>query len=134
MNNLKQYYKESKIEVLYFILCLIYLFSLNKYNHYLLTKYEDNDYIHMLFENTKAIGFFFILAIIIVAIAISFIYKRKNLLKKHWSFEEEENVAVSIISIVFNALVIVIVIFAINNPILQCILFGTMMLFALASQ
>lgn len=134
MNSLKKYYKQSKIEFLFFGLFLIYSLFLTRYNSYLLTKYSQKDYFHMLFENTIQMGMYFLLAIIIIGLSASFIIMRKNKMKKEWLFDEDDNTIIHLISIIINIIIIIMTIIMIYNPILQCILFGILMLYLMVSQ
>ena len=132
MDKIKYIFENLKMEIIYIVITVIYLIFLNSYNHLLVSKYIINDYINMLFDNYVGILIYFICAIFLVGIAVGFIIHKKNMLKT--GSLGPEKVFISLISIFLNFIMIITIIIFINNPILQCILFGMVILIGLVGQ
>ena len=108
-------------EIVYLTITVIYLILLNNFNHVLLSKFDNDDYINILFYNNYETIIYFFIAFVLFVIGACLIVRRYRKIK-YEDLEFEEIMLLLILIIVF-----------INNPILRAVLIGGFILYAYSS-
>lgn len=115
----KKYFKILRIEIIYFVGVIVFLFFLNRLNHSL--GQYTNPLSLLLHDNYRPIKFF-IVAIIFFVIGIAIIFKNIYEIKEN----EEllfEDVLYNVVIIVITVVLLILIFILINNPILRAIIF-----------
>lgn len=116
------------IEFLYLIFTIIYLYFLNKYNNLLLSKFDSNDYINILFYNNYETIIYFTIAIILFLIGtILIVYRWRTIRNQDLEFED---VIWHFIAMFILLILIILILIFINNPILRAVFIGVFILYA----
>lgn len=129
--DIKYILRESWKEIVYLIVTVIYLIFLNRLNHILLSKFDNDDYFNILFYNNYETIIYFVIAIVLFFIGtMLIIYRWKEI--RDMELEFEDIILNFIIMFILCVLMILIVIF-INNPILRAVLVVGFVLYAYCS-
>lgn len=131
IEDIKYILRESWKEIVYLIVTVIYLIFLNRLNHILLSKFNNNDYFDILKYNNYETIIYFVIAIVLFFIGtMLIIYRWKEI--RDIELEFEDIILNFIIMFILCVLMILIVIF-INNPILRAVLVVGFVLYAYCS-
>lgn len=104
--------------LLYEVIVVVYLICLNRLNKELLAKKFDAPFELLLYKDAAAMKFF-AMALVLFLLGIILIYLAAKLWKRIESFEEAVSVALTIVGI---ALLLILIIIFIDNPIFRAIL------------
>lgn len=118
--NLRDLLESIKLELCHLVFGIIYFVRLKSFNNYLLSNYQEDDYFKMILENTNEVLIFLLFAVIIIIIGISVIGKNLHEIR-NYSLEIED-ILFKMVGIVIEAILIILTIVFIYNPILRGIL------------
>ncbi|WP_071441742.1 hypothetical protein [Traorella massiliensis] len=120
-DRIKKFVEIFGLEILYTVINTIFLLFLHQLNKELFSKYSNQEYLEMLmYQNYKPVVFFIITVLSIIWGII--IVKSRFKKFKYKDFEPIE-ILYAMLSFAFTAVIICLLIIAINNPILQAIAF-----------
>lgn len=115
LNIIKMYW----LEEIYFIITICYLYKLNKLNHVLLSEHFKSNLELLMYNDNIAVLYFFG-AFILFSCGCFIGYRR---FKKIWKIiDDGGNMIVSCLSIMFIFILLCLIIYFINNPILRAIM------------
>ena len=115
--NLRDLLESIKLELCHLVFGIIYFVRLKSFNNYLLSNYQEDDYFKMILENTNEVLIFLLFAVIM---GISVIGKNLHEIR-NYSLEIED-ILFKMVGIVIEAILIILTIVFIYNPILRGIL------------
>jgi uncharacterized membrane protein YhaH (DUF805 family) len=118
--NLRDLLESIKLELCHLVFGIIYFVRLKSFNNYLLSNYQEDDYFKMILENTNEVLIFLLFAVIMIIIGISVIGKNLHEIR-NYSLEIED-ILFKMVGIVIEAILIILTIVFIYNPILRGIL------------
>lgn len=118
--NLRDLLESIKLEFCHLVFGIIYFVRLKSFNNYLLSNYQEDDYFKMILENTNEVLIFLLFAVIMIIIGISVIGKNLHEIR-NYSLEIED-ILFKMVGIVIEAILIILTIVFIYNPILRGIL------------
>lgn len=118
--NLRDLLESIKLELCHLVFGIIYFVRLKSFNNYLLSNYQEDDYFKMILENTNEVLIFLLFAVIMIIIGISVIVKNLHEIR-NYSLEIED-ILFKMVGIVIEAILIILTIVFIYNPILRGIL------------
>lgn len=118
--NLRDLLESIKLELCHLVFGIIYFVRLKSFNNYLLSNYQEDDYFKMILENTNEVLIFLLFAVIMIIIGISVIGKNLHEIR-NYSLEIED-ILLKMVGIVIEAILIILTIVFIYNPILRGIL------------
>lgn len=118
--NLRDLLESIKLELCHLVFGIIYFVRLKSFNNYLLSNYQEDDYFKMILENTNEVLIFLLFAVIMIIIGISEIGKNLHEIR-NYSLEIED-ILFKMVGIVIEAILIILTIVFIYNPILRGIL------------
>lgn len=133
-DRIKKFIEIFWLESLYTVINTIFLLFLHQLNKELLSKFTSQQYLEMLmYQNYKPVVFFIITVLSIIWGIIIVISRFRKF--KYKDFEPIE-ILYALLSLVFIAIIICLLIIAINNPILRAIAFviGSAVALAYASE
>lgn len=104
--------------LLYEVIVVVYLICLSRLNKELLAKKFDAPFELLLYKDAAAMKFF-VMALVLFLLGIILIYLAAKLWKRIENFEEAVSVALTIVGI---ALLLILIIIFIDNPIFRAIL------------
>ena len=133
-DRIKKFIEIFWLESLYTVINTIFLLFLHQLNKELLRKFTSQQYLEMLmYQNYKPVVFFIITVLSIIWGIIIVISRFRKF--KYKDFEPIE-ILYALLSLVFIAIIICLLIIAINNPILRAIAFviGSAVALAYASE
>ena len=130
----KEYIKSICIyfykEIALIVSSIIFLFLLNNLNKELLTKFQVDDYINILMYDNKKPLYYFIIAVILGILAtIDIVYRYRQVRYFEKNIEE---IFLNLFAIFVMVVLIILLIYFINNPILRAIISLSMALIAFA--
>lgn len=118
--NLRDLLESIKLELCHLVFGIIYFVRLKSFNNYLLSNYQEDDYFKMILENTNEVLIFLLFAVIMIIIGISVIGKNLHEIR-NYSLEIED-ILFKMVGIIIEAILIILTIVFIYNPILRGIL------------
>lgn len=118
--NLRDLLESIKLELCHLVFGIIYFVRLKSFNNYLLSNYQEDDYFKMILENTNEVLIFLLFAVIMIIIGISVIGKNLHEIRDYSL--EIEDILFKMVGIVIEAILIILTIVFIYNPILRGIL------------
>ena len=118
-------------EIVYLTITVIYLILLNNFNHVLLSKFDNDYYINILFYNNYETIIYFFIAFVLFVIGACLIVRRYRKIK--YEDLEFEEIMLNLIAMFVLLILIILIIVFINNPILRAVLIGGFILYAYSS-
>lgn len=118
--NLRDLLESIKLELCHLVFGIIYFVRLKSFNNYLLSNYQEDDYFKMILENTNEVLIFLLFAVIMIIIGISVIGKNLHEIRNYSLVIED--ILFKMVGIVIEAILIILTIVFIYNPILRGIL------------
>lgn len=106
-------------EIIYVLVCSIYLWNLNNLNTKLLQLFNENDYIDIISYNNNLPIYYFVIMIFLTVIGVTIIVYRFRQMR--YQNLDKENIIINLISICLIAIFIILLFLFINNPILKAI-------------